>query len=405
MNKVVFVNRYFYPDHSATSQLLSDLAFELARHGKNVQVITSAQLYEDPFADLPKRETINGVLVRRARTTSFGRGDLLGRAIDYLTFYISATTLLLRTVQAGDLIVAKTDPPLISVFAMAAAKIRGGKLVNWVQDIFPEVAIALGVKALPPLLVRVLIWLRDKSWRGAVCNVVLGQVMEEHLLSHGVRQEQIQVIPNWSSGSAVWPVKSEDNPLSLEWGLTEKFVVGYSGNFGRAHEFQTIIDAAVLLSGNDAVCFLFIGGGAQMEHVQREVKKRGLGNVIFKPYQPRDKLAESLSVSDLHVISLRPELEGFIVPSKFYGILAVGRPTLYVGDPNGEVPAILKKESCGATVRIGDVEGFAAYVGKLAADKSQCLKLGARAHELFTNRFDKPLAIEKWVKLIELGSS
>ncbi len=401
MSKIIFINRYFYPDHSATSQLLSDLAFVLARQGQNVEVISSAQLYDDAKANLSRRDDINGVTVRRVRTTSYGRGNLVGRAMDYLTFYVSSTILMLRTVNADDLLVAETDPPLISLFAMMVAKVRRAKLFNWVQDIFPEVATALGVRGLQPVVVRGIVWFRDLSWRAASCNVVLGRRMEEYLKQHGVKDRQIQVIHNWSSGSSVWPVKSEDNELRAEWGLADKFVVGYSGNLGRAHDYETMIDAATLMENNDNVRFLYIGGGAHRESVEREVEKRGLRNVLFKPYQSRDRLAESLSVADLHVISLLPDLEGYIVPSKFYGILAVGRPTLYVGDPEGEIPLILDKWLCGTTVKIGDSESFAEYVTMLVADQNKCEKAGQRARELFTKYFDKKLAISKWVGVIE----
>ena len=146
--RVIFLNRYFYPDHSATSQMLSDLAFFLAGAGHEVCVVTSCQRYDDAAAGLPLRERIDGVEVHRVRTTRFGRDNLVGRAADYATFYLAAGWRLWRIARAGDVIVAKTDPPLISVVAWLIARWRGARLVNWVQDVFPEVAEALGVRAL-----------------------------------------------------------------------------------------------------------------------------------------------------------------------------------------------------------------------------------------------------------------
>src|SRR5437868_5027237 len=139
-HRIVFVNRFFHPDHSATSQMLSDLSFHLAERGRRVEVVTSRQRYDDADAKLPPRETVRGVEVRRIWSTRFGRGFLPGRAVDYATFYISAFLALLRRATRDSTIVALTDPPLISVVAALAAMLRGAKLINWTQDLFPEVA-------------------------------------------------------------------------------------------------------------------------------------------------------------------------------------------------------------------------------------------------------------------------
>ena len=146
--KTVFVNRFFWPDHSATSQLLTDLAYTLAVHGKRVSVITSRQRYDEPRAQLPSSETESGVIIERVWTSHYGRHGLLGRAFDYLTFYLSALLKMWRTVSKGDVVVAMTDPPMISVPAAMVASIRGAKLVIWHQGLFPEVASELGVKGM-----------------------------------------------------------------------------------------------------------------------------------------------------------------------------------------------------------------------------------------------------------------
>jgi hypothetical protein len=138
---IIFVNRFFFPDHSATSQLLSDLCFFLAGKGFQVHVVTSRQLYEDPEAELDTEEEVNGVKVHRVWTSRFGRTNLLLRAVDYLTFYLSAGYQLLLLVSRGNVIVAKTDPPLISVVAWLVARLKGAALINWLQDLYPEVAV------------------------------------------------------------------------------------------------------------------------------------------------------------------------------------------------------------------------------------------------------------------------
>src|SRR5262249_6577956 len=145
MPRLIFLNRYFFPDHSATSQLLSDLAFDLAGAGHDVCVVTGRQRYDAPRAELPERETIRGVEVRRVATTRFGRAAMVGRGIDYLSFYAAMQRAVLALARPGDVLVAKTDPPLLGVPALRAARRRSLRLVNWLQDLYPEVAVRLGV--------------------------------------------------------------------------------------------------------------------------------------------------------------------------------------------------------------------------------------------------------------------
>ena len=300
--KIVFINRFFSPDHSATSQLLTDLAFHLAKAGVSVHVITSRQVYDDPTASLQSQEFLQGVRVTRVWTTRFGRQHLLGRTSDYLTFYLGAAWSLFALVKPGDIVVAKTDPPLISVVAAMVAKIRRAKLINWIQDLFPEVAEALGIGGIGRIegLLRSV---RNWSLRTAYKNVVIGNRMATKLTEEGIQSDTIQVIHNWADGQNIYAVARENNQLRLEWNLRDKFVVGYSGNLGRAHEFDTILDAAEILKSTAGIVFLFIGGGAQRDEIDEEARRRGLANIIFKPYQPREQLTLSLTVPDIHPVS------------------------------------------------------------------------------------------------------
>lgn len=402
MKRRIFINRYFYPDHSATSQLLTDLAFEMAREPGRVMVITSRQRYDDPDAEMAAAETVNGVDIRRVWTSRFGRGRLLGRAFDYLTFYLSAAWNLLLLARRGDVIIAKTDPPLLSVIAAVIAKLKGAVLVNWVQDMFPEVASELGVKGLrhvEPLLRR----LRNLSFDAARVNVALGDRMADRIIREGIQPAKVAVIHNWSGIPAEAATAPGENPIRTQWDLNGKFIVGYSGNMGRAHDFATIIDAATLLRNERHITFLFIGGGAGEEWIRGQVRERGLGNVLFKPYQNRERLSETLSLPDVHLITLRPELEGLIVPSKFYGIAEVGRATVFVGDPSGEIPKILNQERCGFVVEDGDAAGLASRIKWLAENRGELAACGLRARNVFRRRFDRRIALARWKELLELA--
>jgi glycosyltransferase involved in cell wall biosynthesis len=399
--RIIFINRYFYPDHSATSQLLSDLAFYLARNGATITVVTSRQVYDNPSARLLSLENVHGVRVVRIWTSRFGRFNLIGRGLDYLTFYASAFVRLLIEVKQGDVVVAETDPPLVSVVAWWVARWKNAKLVNWIQDLFPEIAVELGVG---PLHGRLGAWLRrvrNASLMAADRNVVLGDLMRKRLLEEGVYEGKITVIPNWSDEASVYPVIREQNSLRHAWALADKFVVGYSGNMGRAHEFDAILDAADILRQRADIIFLFIGDGARRPWLEEQISSRNLTNVILKPYQPRQRLADSLSVPDIHFVSLKPGLEGLIVPSKFYGIIAAGRPVLFAGSRAGEIATIIEKAACGISVELQDARSLAAAVERLAENFDQCRRMGQNARMLFDEFYGMNKSLLAWSDVLQ----
>jgi glycosyltransferase involved in cell wall biosynthesis len=403
---VIFLNRFFHPDHSASSQMLSDLAFGLAARGYSVAVITSRQVYDDPAQALPSRELICGVDVHRVWACRFGRRHLVGRSFDYLSFLLSAVWRLRHLVRADDVVVTKTDPPMLSVLTVPVARRRRAWAVNWLQDVFPEVAEQLGLGGrLGCLAYPVLRQLRNRSLRLADANVVLGGQMADRVVDLGMARARIAIIPNWADGASVVPILPSANALRRQWGLEDRFVVGYSGNLGRAHDIDTLLEAIRLVGARARpalpITWLFIGGGGQLDALRASVPEQTRGCVRFEPYQPRERLAESLSVADVHLVSLRPELEGLIVPSKFYGVAAAGRPTIFIGDSDGEIGRIVADTGSGLCVAQGDGAGLAEAVMALATDPKRCRAMGEAARRAFEADFDVAVALARWQELIE----
>lgn len=401
MKRVFFLNRFFLPDHSATSQLVGDVTTHLVSYGHDVHVMTSQQLYDEPRARLPSRETMKGVQVHRVSTTHFGRSRLVGRAIDYVSFYASAWRTLRTVVQPDDVIVAMTDPPLISLVAMQVADRRGAHLVNWLQDIYPEIAVELGVPFLHGPILQSISYLRDRSLKTAADNVVLGNNMAEKVAARGVAEDRIHIIANWSDDDAIVPVVARDNPLRRQWGLENKFVVGYSGNLGRAHEFDTVLAAAERLRDNSNIVFLCIGGGHLRSRLANNVQQRGLGNFQFRNYQGQAALKFSLGVPDVHWVSLRPEVEGLIVPSKVYGIAAAGRPLIAICAKNGEISRMVERYQCGVVVEPGNVQALVESILQLSNDTASCAQMGQRARTMLQANFTRQQALERWRLLIQ----
>jgi colanic acid biosynthesis glycosyl transferase WcaI len=221
MKRVIFLNRFFFPDHSATSQILTDLAFYLARSGFNTHVITSRQLYDDPDARLSTEEFVHNVHVHRVSTTQFGRAALLGRSVDYFSYYASTARRLLTLTTRGNIVVAMTDPPLLSAFALPVVQRRQALLVNWLQDLYPEVAINLRVAFLSGPAGKAILMLRDRSLKAAKANISVARQMIPKLISRQILPEQVRVISNWADDDEIIPVAHADNPLRRKWQLTD----------------------------------------------------------------------------------------------------------------------------------------------------------------------------------------
>jgi colanic acid biosynthesis glycosyl transferase WcaI len=402
MRRLIFINRFFAPDHSATSQILSDLAFDLAGAGRDVRLVTSRQIYDDPKAALPQRETINGADVHRVASTGFGRAALIGRAIDYVSFYRSVRRCLDELVRPGDIVIAKTDPPLMSVVARPVARRSGARLVNWLQDIYPETAIELGVPFMRGPVAASLAALRNATLREAAATVVVGDLMGSKVEGLGAPAERIHVIPNWCNDEDIRRVAPADNPLRQQWHLADKFVLGYSGNLGRAHEFETVLAVAERLRDEPRIAFLMIGGGKRFDELSAAVQARGLADAFrFLPYQARTLLSYSLGAADAHWVSLDPRLEGLMVPSKFYGIAAAGKPILVIGDPNGELGRLVQLNACGFAIAPGDCDALTAALRQLLNAPQTVLEMGARARQMLDAHFTRRQGLARWRHLLD----
>jgi colanic acid biosynthesis glycosyl transferase WcaI len=401
MAKIIFVNRFFYPDQSATSQLLSDLAFFLAEESHEIHVIASCSMVAGTVTQLRGDEIIKKVRVHRVGRSGVQSPGLISRSLNFVSFYWSAAFQLIKHASDDCIVVLETDPPLLSVWAWWLLRARRARIINWLQDVYPEVAIRFGVRVTRGWVGHLLIWLRDRSLRNATVNVVLGSRMAAYIESRGVPPASICVIPNWVDDGAIHPVESGVNPLRDRWGLGNKFVVGYSGNLGRVHEVETVLAAAERLRDRQDLRFLFIGGGFLYAGLKKALRCRGLDKLaIFMPYQDKTDLSNTLSVPDVHWVSLRPEFEGLIVPSKFYGIAAAGRGTIAITAADGEIAQLVATHKCGAIITPGDGDALADLLQMMIVDRALGAEWGRNARSMLSAQFSRTQALDRWSQLI-----
>jgi glycosyltransferase involved in cell wall biosynthesis len=381
--RVCYFNRSYWPDHGATGQLLTELAEDLAGLQEfEVTVITGYPATAD-HATLPAREVRNGVRIIRARGTRLSPRRFAGRALNYLTYFVSALWAGTR-LPRQDVTIALTDPPIIGLAALAARPRRG--MVFFCQDIFPEVA-GLLEDFHSPAINAVLDRLNRYLVSRAARIVALGETMSERLVNgKGANPRKITVISNWADTSAIIP-SGKQNSFAAAHDLGSTFVVLHAGNIGLSQNLDVVIDAAALLMSRPGIVVLFIGDGNRKATLEAQVASRQLTNVRFLPFQPRDQLRWTYASSDVCLVSLKPGLAGYIVPSKLYPILAAGRPYIASVEDLTEVAALTARHQCGVVVEPGNASQLAEAIVHLADHREEREAMGRRARvagELFS---------------------
>jgi glycosyltransferase involved in cell wall biosynthesis len=293
-----------------------------------------------------------------------------------------------------------TDPPYLLYSVLHLRKRFGGRVIHHVDDLYPDLAFALG--ALPDLA-----FFRRWLEGPAVCAlkssdrvVALGYFMKRRLAEKGVAANRIHVVPPWADGRALFPVPPAANSWRRRFvGNRTDFVVMYSGNMGRAHPFSSIIEAARYFSRRRGVRFLFVGGGARRGAVEA-LLGAGTG-VTLLPYQPRRLLPKSLSAGDVHLISLDPAVQGMIVPSKLAGILAVGRPVIFLGGRKNSVAEAIRAGGFGYVLAETDHEGLKTAILRLQGDPALHRRMCENARHFFHRNYERAFLTEKLTAVLE----
>lgn len=363
--RLIFLNRFYWPNESATAQLLHDLARHLAAHGHEVTVITS----DSSESSRPREETVAGVRILRVSRHSHRIG-VATKGREFAFFLLGAARALLARARRDTVVVAMTDPPLLGIMARFVTGLRGARLVNWTQDIYPEIAIRLSARRAPALAASLLLPLRNLAWRQSEHSVAISEGMAGHLHEEGVAPANTSVIANWAPQGLAPQPASAGEALRAEWGLQGQFVIAYSGNLGRVHDLDSILALAGELRPEPKITLLLIGGGPGRAGLEAAASSRGLTNIQFRPAQPRARLGESLAVADAHLVTLRPECADLVFPSKVYGIVQIGRPIVFIGPRDCELARIVERHGLGLAAAPGDLAALAAGLRGWVADRT-----------------------------------
>ncbi len=401
---IVLLNQAFHPDVVATAQMGKDLADALVARGHTVSAIASRSIYGRKGASLPRRESLpvpgGTIEVHRVGMSLFGKAGYAARIADFALFYLLAIVRLL-TLPRPNVVVCYTTPPFIGLAGILCRWLRGSRAACWVMDLYPDLPVACGVMKPGSLSTRFFERINRFILRHNDADVVLGRCMRDRVLAKGTPESRVRFIPVWADLSGIEPVPHERNAVRSRWAPRGEFVVMYSGNFGIGHDAGTIIDAMKLLRDDSTVRFVFVGGGKRRAEVEAAIKEHELSSATYEDYRPRSELSQSLSAADLHLISLREGVEGIMVPSKMYGIMAVARPSIFVGHPTSEIARVLEESTCGMTVRQGDAKGLAKAILELKNDPTRRRVLGEAGRAAIAGHYDAGTTCRQWIELLE----
>jgi len=396
--RFILLNQYYVPDLAPTGQLLHDLARMLASRGHHVDVVCSRNSYQ---GDQRHRsiERIGGVAVHCVASVGSGRGGAFGRLISYASFCLLAAVRLMTLTPRPDVILSLTTPPYLGLLGRWAAFFRGAIHAHWVMDVYPDVMAAARMADGHGILMRLLRAVGRYQFRGAGLVLAPGSLVAQRVRDYYTAPHTpVASVPLWG------PDFEPTDPASVaeirderQWG--RDLILLYSGNMGRGHCFEEILEAARRLGPRGPV-WAFVGDGARAAEIRAFARAHPDARIQLLPYVAPEKVKASLASADVHLVSLSPRWQGLILPSKLQAAFSVGRPVIFVGAAESEIGQWIAASGGGWLIREGDVDSILKAVEQASdpAERARRAHAGlafARAH------FDRQRNCQRIAELLE----
>jgi colanic acid biosynthesis glycosyl transferase WcaI len=395
------ISELYYPEDTSTGYFLTRIAEELAQH-MPVSVLCGQPTYAARGLRLPHHEARRGVQIWRCPATTFDKNRLLLRVINSATLSLSILAQASWRIRRGERVMVVTNPPVLPFLIKLASSLRGGILLLLVHDVYPEALVATGLARRHGVLAGLLSRLTGMLFRSAAGIIVLGRDMEALVIEkRGGNPEGVVTIPHWGDVDDIAPRDRGGNALLRRLGLEKKFVVQYSGNMGRAHALERILDTARALRDREDIHFLFIGNGAKRAALIRAVEESQLRNVEILPYLPRSDLNVSLNACDVAVIPFIPGMSGVSVPSRMYNVMAAGKPIIAVADDDSELARVVREERIGWVLPADRPAGLTETILEARRQPRQLQEMGARARAAVEEKYTLGQVAQAYLALID----
>jgi len=396
--RVTLISEQYAPDMSSTAQLFEELLCELSRRGIATSVCAMTPGYIKDVANAPLREMRKGVRVWRMPRLPFARTNRIGEALNWVWATFCLSWMALWIPRRAPLIVG-TNPPMAHVVGALMKILKGQRFIALFYDLHPELSCAVGLLRKGSLVDR--IWRGVNSWalRYADLALCLGPYMEQSVKAR-CATVPTTIIHNWCDANTVRCLPKEKSRFAREHDLLDKFVVLFSGNIGWRQRLEILLDVAAEVQ-DTPIRFVFIGEGAKKAKLQEAAQQRGLNNVLFFPYQPRELMEHSLAAADVSVVSQEREVIGFGVPSKIYTYMASGRALLGLAGKPCEVIDMINEHECGWTFdEDHDKDAIAAKLRELVLHREQCASAGRCARQQFEKHYSLEVITQQYAGII-----
>ncbi|MEA5553492.1 glycosyltransferase family 4 protein [Anabaena cylindrica UHCC 0172] len=399
--KVSILTEFFPPDYAATGQLIEELVKHLEKQGVNIEVFTGQPAYAFSTANAPAVEQLGGIRIQRSRSTQAWSGRIRGKAVNGVLFTLRAFLHIIRNFRRHNVFLVTSAPPFLPIAAYLAHLCFRVSYVCLIYDLYPDIAIALGVVSKNHWLAGLWRELNKMIWRRSKGLVVLSPDMKKRIVTICPEiADKVSVIHSWGDPNLIVPISKENNWFAKKHDLVKKFTVLYSGNMGRCHDIETILETAKQLK-NEPIQFVCIGSGAKRERCIEAVNKLGLNNFIFLPYQDKQVLPYSLTACDLSLVSVEAGMENLVAPSKLYPALATGRPVAVICSKYSYLRQLIADGKCGISVENGDSVALAEFIRLLNSDRKLAELMGKASRQYLQSNFTPQIIAEQYLRVLQ----
>ncbi len=402
--KILLITMYFAPDTGANATIVTELAEGLAHKGHEITVISAFPHYAEnriatPYQGKFVQHDLHGSIsvYRTYIYVPQNKTSLFGRLLNYLSFNLLSTVVGL---YAGhfDVVLAPSPPLTIGLTAWVISRLKRIPYVYNVQDIYPDIAIRLGVLK-NKSVIRVFRWIEDFVYRGASRITVLSEGFRANLLQKSVPSAKLQIIPNFVNTDVMKPLPQQ-NSFSAEHQLNDYFVVMYAGNIGLSQGLETLLAAADQLQDLPDLRILIVGNGAAKGALIDLVAKMNLSNIIFLPFQPVDVVPLMYASADASLVIIRQGISSESVPSKTYTIMASGRPIIASVDRESEVWTMVHNAECGLCVPPEDPTLLAQAIRQLNTRRDLATQMGEKGRSYVVENHSQHYIVDLYDELL-----
>lgn len=397
--KVLILSEFFYPDKSSTPKVLTELAEDLVEYGLDVEVITSKTSYKGENSNFKTREVYKDIVINRVNSTELNRNSYIGRIVNYITFLIS-TSIKVITKKDYDCILMVSNPPVLPIIGYIVNKFKKKPYIYLLHDVYPDIAVKVGAIKENGLVFKVMSYINNKIFNSASKVIVLGKDMKQNLLDKRVDEEKIEIITNWADKEKIYR-GNKINDFSIKEGISQNFNIVYTGNIGRFHDIETILDTANKLKDNSKVNFIFVGDGYKKQQIEDYKKENSLSNIKLMGYKYGETYNHLLNASDIFITTLDKGIEGLGVPSKTYSYMAAGKPIIAIMNSCSEIGSLVENKNLGIRINSGESDKIVEFITKISNDKNLYSNIASNVKDVFEYNYERKMVTKKFKKVIE----